>query len=35
VSDRWQLVLQRAGLVCIVALSMIALFNDLARLIRF
>ncbi|CCD37769.1 Membrane-associated zinc metalloprotease [Candidatus Paraburkholderia kirkii UZHbot1] len=33
VSDRWQLVLQRAGLVCIVALSMIALFNDLARLI--
>lgn len=35
VSDRWQLVLQRVGLVCIVALSMIALFNDLARLIRF
>ncbi|SAK96595.1 putative membrane-associated zinc metalloprotease [Caballeronia arationis] len=35
VSDRWQLVLQRAGLLCIVALSMIALFNDLARLIRF
>jgi regulator of sigma E protease len=35
VSDRWQLVLQRAGLVCIVALSVIALFNDLARLIRF
>jgi regulator of sigma E protease len=35
VSDRWQLVLQRAGLICIVALSMIALFNDLARLIRF
>jgi regulator of sigma E protease len=35
VSDRLQLVLQRAGLVCIVALSMIALFNDLARLIRF
>ncbi|SPB16604.1 zinc metalloprotease [Caballeronia novacaledonica] len=35
ISDRWQLVLQRAGLVCIVALSMIALFNDLARLIRF
>ena len=35
VSDRWQLVLQRAGLVCIVALSMIALFNDLTRLIRF
>ncbi len=35
VSDRWQLVLQRVGLVCIVALSMIALFNDLAHLIRF
>jgi regulator of sigma E protease len=35
VSDRWQMVLQRAGLVCIVALSAIALFNDLARLIRF
>ncbi|KND61647.1 Membrane-associated zinc metalloprotease [Candidatus Burkholderia verschuerenii] len=35
VSDRWQLVLQRAGLVCIVSLSMIALFNDFARLIRF
>jgi regulator of sigma E protease len=35
ISDRWQLVLQRAGLVCIVALSAIALFNDLARLIHF
>jgi regulator of sigma E protease len=35
VSDRWQLVLQRAGLVCIIALSVIALFNDLARLISF
>ena len=35
VSDRWQLVLQRAGLVCIVVLSAIALFNDLARLIHF
>ncbi|MEM5330334.1 RIP metalloprotease RseP [Paraburkholderia sp. JHI2823] len=35
VSDRWQLVLQRAGLACIVALSAIALFNDLARLIHF
>jgi regulator of sigma E protease len=34
VSDRWQLVLQRAGLACIVALSAIALFNDLARLIH-
>jgi regulator of sigma E protease len=34
-SERWQLVLQRAGLVCIVALSAIALFNDLARLIHF
>jgi len=29
------LVLQRAGLVCIIALSVIALFNDLARLISF
>jgi regulator of sigma E protease len=35
VSERWQLILQRAGLVCIVALSAIALFNDLARLIHF
>ncbi|WP_321857957.1 RIP metalloprotease RseP [Paraburkholderia tropica] len=35
VSDRWQLMLQRAGLACIVALSAIALFNDLARLIHF
>jgi regulator of sigma E protease len=35
VSDRLQLVLQRAGLACIVALSAIALFNDLARLIHF
>lgn len=35
VSERWQLVLQRVGLVCIVVLSAIALFNDLARLIHF
>ncbi|WP_153075503.1 RIP metalloprotease RseP [Paraburkholderia bonniea] len=35
ISDRCQLVLQRAGLVCIVALSAVALFNDLARLIHF
>lgn len=35
VSDRWQFILQRAGLACIVALSAIALFNDLARLIHF
>ncbi len=35
VSDRWRMVLQRAGLACIVALSAIALFNDLARLIHF
>ncbi|HEY1610252.1 MAG TPA: RIP metalloprotease RseP [Paraburkholderia sp.] len=35
VSDRWQLILQRAGLACIVALSAIALFNDLSRLIHF
>ncbi len=34
-SERWQLILQKAGLVCIVALSAIALFNDLARLIHF
>ncbi|KKB63197.1 hypothetical protein WM40_13290 [Robbsia andropogonis] len=32
VSDRWQAILQRAGLVCIVALSVVALFNDLTRL---
>jgi regulator of sigma E protease len=35
VSERWQLILQRAGLACIVALSAIALFNDLSRLIHF
>lgn len=35
VPDRWQLILQRAGLVCIVALSAVALFNDLSRLIHF
>ncbi|CAN0621734.1 putative zinc metalloprotease RSc1411 [Burkholderia multivorans] len=35
VSERWQLILQRAGLICIVILSAIALFNDLARLIHF
>ncbi|MEX3547777.1 MAG: RIP metalloprotease RseP [Burkholderia sp.] len=34
VSERWQLILQRAGLICIVALSAIALFNDLSRLIN-
>ncbi|WP_186142575.1 RIP metalloprotease RseP [Burkholderia gladioli] len=34
VSERWQLILQRAGLICIVALSAIALFNDLSRLIH-
>ncbi len=33
-SDRWQLILQRVGIICIIALSMIALFNDLSRLIR-
>ena len=32
VSDRWQGILQRAGLICIVALSAVALFNDLTRL---
>ncbi|MET5013113.1 site-2 protease family protein, partial [Burkholderia pseudomallei] len=35
VSERWLLILQRAGLICIVALSAIALFNDLSRLIHF
>lgn len=35
ISERWQLILQRAGLICIVALTAIALFNDLARLIHF
>lgn len=31
-SERWQSILQRAGLFCIVALSVVALFNDLTRL---
>jgi len=35
VSERLQGVLQRAGICCILALSMIALFNDLSRLIHF
>ncbi len=35
IPEHWQLILQKAGLVCIVALSAIALFNDLARLIHF
>ncbi len=34
-SDYWQLILQRVGILCIIVLSMIALFNDLSRLIRF
>jgi regulator of sigma E protease len=34
VPERWQLILQRAGIVCILVLSAIALFNDLARLIH-
>ncbi len=34
-SDYWQLILQRVGILCIVVLSAIALFNDLSRLIRF
>jgi regulator of sigma E protease len=34
VSERWQGILQRAGLVCILALSVLALFNDLTRLIH-
>ncbi|MGI4811948.1 MAG: RIP metalloprotease RseP [Janthinobacterium lividum] len=33
VSERWQAILQRAGLACILALSAVALFNDLTRLI--
>ena len=33
-SDRWQSLMQRAGLLCIVALSVVALFNDLTRLIH-
>ena len=35
VSERLQGILQRVGIFCIVALSMIALFNDLSRLIHF
>ncbi len=35
VSERLQGVLQRVGIFCILALSMIALFNDLTRLIHF
>lgn len=34
VSTRWQIVFQRAGLFCIVALSVVALINDLTRLIQ-
>jgi regulator of sigma E protease len=34
VPERWQLVFQRAGIVCILVLSAIALFNDLARLLH-
>lgn len=34
VSERWQIVFQRAGLFCIVALSAVALVNDLTRLIQ-
>jgi regulator of sigma E protease len=33
-SERWQSIMQRAGLFCIVALSVVALFNDLTRLIH-
>jgi len=35
VSERVQGILQRAGIACILALSLIALFNDLTRLIHF
>jgi regulator of sigma E protease len=34
VPERWQMVFQRAGIVCILVLSAIALFNDLARLLH-
>jgi regulator of sigma E protease len=34
VPERWQVVFQRAGIVCILVLSAIALFNDLARLLH-
>jgi regulator of sigma E protease len=33
-SERWQSFMQRAGLLCIVVLSVVALFNDLARLVH-
>ncbi len=35
VSERVQGILQRVGIACILALSLIALFNDLTRLIHF
>lgn len=34
VSERWQGVLQRVGIVCILALSAVALFNDLSKLLH-
>lgn len=34
VSERWQGVLQRVGIVCILALSAVALFNDMSKLLH-
>ncbi|VVD80388.1 RIP metalloprotease RseP [Pandoraea pneumonica] len=34
VSERWQGALQRVGIVCILALSAVALFNDLSKLLH-
>ncbi|GAB3628578.1 RIP metalloprotease RseP [Pandoraea terrae] len=34
VSERWQSALQRIGLLCILLLSAVALFNDLSKLLR-
>jgi regulator of sigma E protease len=35
IPEHWQAFLQRAGVICIIILSSIALCNDLARLVRF
>lgn len=35
IPEQWQAFLQRAGVICIIILSSIALCNDLARLVRF
>ncbi|WP_374626874.1 RIP metalloprotease RseP [Pandoraea sp.] len=34
ISERWQGALQRVGIVCILALSAVALFNDLSKLLH-